>query len=396
MISQVINITGIQLSNIKAPDTEALPKLLPAENSLVEVSVLDKQGGSGSYKLLIEGNVFQSKLPISLNTGETLLAKVIGLNPFTLSLDNIFTAKMLTGSSIAQVLSKLGIAESEVSSSVIKAFLKEEKPLIKSKLKKIIDLLEKENIKLDGEQLKLFIQMVHMDEGRGPSTKKSFARMFEYSAETLAGEVFNSVKRLNSMGLSDEIISLVNRTLILEIPEEGSLSAMELKDKASAHLEEALSQFAGTAEAPPEGSLKMELLTLKETLLRYNMLKACYEKTGVYPGFIIVKSEGELELVEFRLERDPKEQGQKSHKIKLELNPSSLGKVTLSGFLSGQTFSAAFGAKDETSKLLEADKQDLLEALGRINLLPRLSFAEAPGASEAASNGNMRQINVRV
>lgn len=394
MISQVINITGIQLSSIKQSDAEVLPKLLPAENSLVEVSVLDKPQG-GSYKLLIEGNVFQSKLPISLNIGETLIAKVIGLNPFTLSLDNIFTAKMLSGSNIALVLSKLGLAESEVSLKVVKEFLKEEKPLIKSKLKKIIDLLEKENIKLDDEQLSLFIQMVHMDEGRGSFLKKSFARMFEYPVETLADEVFNSVKRLNAMGLGDEVISQINRALVIEIPEKGSISAMELKEKTSAHLEEVLSPLTQMETPSGKEGLKMELLILKETLLRYNMLRACYQRTGIYPGFIIIKSEGDLELAEFRLERDPKEQVQMCHKIKLEMNPRSLGKITMNGFLSGQNFSASFGAKEETVKELEEGKQDLLDALGRINLLPRLNFGEASGP-EAVSNGSIRQINVRV
>ncbi|HEX2866351.1 MAG TPA: flagellar hook-length control protein FliK [Ignavibacteriales bacterium] len=394
MIPQVINITGIQLSSIRPSDAEALPKLLPAENSLVEVSVLDKPQG-GSYKLLIEGNVFQSKLPISINIGETLIAKVIGLNPFTLSLDNIFTAKMLSGSNIALVLSKLGLSESEVSLKVVKAFLKEDKPLVKSKLKKIIDLLEKENIKLDDEQLSLFIQMLHMDEAGGSRLKKSFARMFEYPVSTLAGEVFNSVKRLNTMGLGDEAVSQINRALVMEIPEEGSPSAMELKEKISVRLEEVLKPFA-EVEAPSGGdSLKREIFILKEALLRYNMLRACHEKTGIYPGFIIVKSEGDLELVEFRLESDTKEQSQNFHRIKLEMNPRSLGKITMSGFLSGQNFSATFSAKDETAEELEDGKQDLLDALGRLNLLPRLSFGEVSGR-EAVSNTGMRQINVRV
>lgn len=391
MIGQVINITGIQPAVLRASDAELISKLLPAENSVVEVSVLDKS--NGNYKLLIEGSVFQSKLPVGVSIGETLIAKVIGLSPFTLSLDKIFSAKMLSEGSIAMVLSKLGIAETAVSSKVLKAFLKEEKPLVKSKLKKVIELLEKEDIKLDEQQLSLFIQMVFTDDSRGSFLKKSFAKLFQYPVETLAGEVLNSVKRLNAMGIPEEVISRINHALVLEMPGSESFSAIELKEKSSGRIEDLLGALS-EKETFSE-NVKHELSGLKEILIRFNMLRACYAKTGVYPGFIIIRSGEELEMAEYSFESEADEAGQKTYKIKLGMNPASLGKVNINGFLSGRSLSAAFGASEETSGKLEADKEDLLKSLGGINVLPRLSFGNTGRGHEAAA-GNLRQINVRV
>lgn len=391
MIGQVINITGLQLSSLMASEAELVPKLLPAENSVVEVSVLEKS--NGNYKLLIEGNVFQAKLPVSVNAGETLIAKVTGLNPFTLSLDRIFSAKMLNESSIALVLSKLGITETEISSKVLKAFLKEEKPVVKSKLKKIIELLEKEDIKLDEQQLSLFIQMILTGDSRGSFLNKSFAKLFQYPVETLAEDILSSVKRLNSMGLPDGVISRINRALVLEMPQSEKLSAIELKEKSSARIEDLLSE-SGEMEILSE-NIKQELAGLKETLVRFNMLRACYARTGVYPGFIIIKSGDELEMAGYRLEDDMNEAGQKSYKIKLEMNPALLGKVTINGFLSGRNLNAAFRASEEAAGKLDLNKEELLTSLGRLNVLPRLSFGNA-GRTVEVPDGIVRQVNVRV
>lgn len=388
MIGQVISVTGIQLSSLKAPDAEALPKLLPAENSLVEVSVLDKS--NGNYKLLIEGNVFQSKLPVSVNVGEALLAKVISVNPFTLSLDKIFQAKMLTAGNLAIILSKLGIAETEVSTKVLKAFLKEEKPLVKSKLKKVIEMLEHEDVKLQEEMLSLLIQVIHMDEGRGSFSKKSFAKVFQYPLETLSGEILASVKRLNKTGIPEEVLLGINKALVLD---GESFSALEVKEKSQGKALEILDELIGAGNLSEK--VKQEISGLREVLIRFNMLRACYMKTGVYPGFILIKRGDELEMAEYMLESEPDGKGQKSYRIKLDMNPGLLGKVAVKGFLSGQNISATFGASDEAVKDLEKEKGSLLMALGRLNLVPRLSFGNSPQAIEA-SGENVRQINVRI
>ncbi|HEX2960672.1 MAG TPA: hypothetical protein VHO43_02715, partial [Ignavibacteriales bacterium] len=269
MIGQVINVTGIQLNSLKATDAGATPKLLPAENSLVEVSVLDKS--NGNYKLLIEGSVFQSKLPVSLNTGEALLAKVISVNPFTLSLDKIFTAKMLTEGNLALVLSKLGIAETEASSKVLKAFLKEEKPLVKSKLKKVIEMLEHEDVKLSEEMLSLFIQMIHMDEGRGSFSNKSFVKVFQYPLETLSGEILDSVKRLNKMGIPEEVLLGINKALVLD---GESFSALEVKEKSQCKAGDMLDELNRAGNIGEKA--RQEISGLREILIRFNMLRACY------------------------------------------------------------------------------------------------------------------------
>ncbi|MGE5438699.1 MAG: flagellar hook-length control protein FliK, partial [Bacteroidota bacterium] len=278
----------------------------------------------------------------------------------------------------------------EVSSSVIKAFLKEEKPLVKSKLKKVIEMLEHEGTKLPEEMLSLLIEMFHIDEGRGSFSKKSFVKIFQYPLETLSAEILDSVKRLNKMGIAEEALFGINKALLLEAE---SFSALELKEKSQGRILDALDEFNKSGSFSDK--VKQEISGLKETLIRFNMLRACYIKTGIYPGFILIKRDDEIEMAEYRFDAESDGKGQKSYRIKLDMNPDLLGKVAIKGFLSGQNMSASFGASEEAVKDLEKEKESLLMALGRLNLVPRLSFGNHAQADEA-SGVNVRQINVRV
>jgi len=66
---------------------KVFPQLYPSKNSIVNVQVLDKIGPV--FKILVNGSLFQSKLPIELGINDEFLAKVISENPFILAL-NVF------------------------------------------------------------------------------------------------------------------------------------------------------------------------------------------------------------------------------------------------------------------------------------------------------------------
>ena len=82
---------------------------MPEENSLVLVKVLEKL--NGSYKLLVDGSVFQSSLPFVVGGEEEFLAKVISLQPFTLQADGLAALKHGMPGALSVLLQKLGLPE---------------------------------------------------------------------------------------------------------------------------------------------------------------------------------------------------------------------------------------------------------------------------------------------
>ena len=136
MINQITNTiftNAAALNMLQQNSSQNLPDL----NSLVLLQVLDKIGNN--YKILINGILFQSKLPLSLKVGEETIAKVISQNPFSLKLNDLLKAKYLTSENISLLLSLLGIEQNEKSISFVKELLSHKQSLRKSKIKKALE-----------------------------------------------------------------------------------------------------------------------------------------------------------------------------------------------------------------------------------------------------------------
>ncbi|MGE5399261.1 MAG: hypothetical protein ACM3S2_02595 [Ignavibacteriales bacterium] len=393
MVPQVINITGIQLDSLKAAGTEAAAKPLPANNSVVEITVLDKS--ENNYRLLIEGSVFQAKLPVNVNTGEALIARVINTNPFTLSLDNLVAAKNLGGNVVSYIISKLHLMDTETSNKVVKAFISGKKPLVKSKLNKVIDLLEKENIKLDDQQLNFFIQVLHTDERSNEFINRSVAVLCQHSIGSLTDEIYQIVRKINSLNGSEELKAKVNETLVLDITDAKNIDPISIKKKAAQS--EKYAGILGMEEHNSGNANDKDLEDLKQILIRYNLLRSCYNKTGIYPGFVILKNEQALDLFEFEFEKRDQSHEAHSHKLEFSMSPEMLGTVEVDGFMAGINLNAVVSAERSALNDLEENKQQLISGLGSRNLIPRIYFEELlQGQKRQAVQDGRQSINVRL
>lgn len=391
------NITGFQLDQLKPAEGTQIGKPLPASNSVVEINVLGKSD-SGNYRLLIAGNFFQSSLPINVLPGEILLARVIGTNPFTLSLGNLMTAKGITQGTIAMLLSKLNLGKSENAGKLLKILLSSKKPVVKSKLEKLINMLENENIKLNDQQLNFLMQVLGSTDTSYKYLNKSYAGLFQHEIEDVHNEIFECVKNLSNSNIPDGLRSLINKSLILNLTDEdGVVNAIGIKGKSnlSADLTSLLNEMANDSKVSEVVKSKTEIL--KDALIRNNLIRANYQKIGLYSEFIILYTDNKFELFKYQIHKKNDGQFSTSFGFELNMKPEQLGQITIDGYLSGNNLNVDFEASDEVLGFLESGKDSLVESLTKgVKINPNINFCLKTKGDNSAGSRDGLGINVTV
>lgn len=388
MIGQVTNIAGADLQILKPADAGSSVKALPVKNSIVAITVLDKSGSS--VKLLVEGSVFLAKLPVSLQTGESLLARVMNLQPFTLSLDSLLQLKNINEGAIAALLGKLQLPESAVSSKVLKAFLASGRPVPKSKLQKLIDLIENEGLQLDDRQMAFLVHVVSTGgEAAYQSLNESSIHIFTNSASSLQEKILSTVEDLHKSSLSGEDIESIESLLTYDISEGSFPGAKELKEAElnTARCIDLIEEMKKRVYS--SGSLSL-LTELQTGLTEYVIFKSYSASAGIIPGFMILKSEEGMELLSYRFDK-----AENTYRIDLNMQPDLLGAVSLSGFMNDSSLNATFNSGSKAAELMESEKESLTLRLKESpGIISRLSFNSA--SVNAQTPSEMRTVNVRV
>lgn len=394
MIPLVQNITSVQqIENLKLTEVTASGKPLPAKNSIVNINILGKS--EGNYRLLVDGRVFQASLPVIVNAGDTLLAKVINTNPFTLSLDQLI-AKTMNESVLSQLLMKLGIKNSAGAKRLLKVLAEIKKPVIKSKFEKLLDLFEKENLKLSDDQLGFYLQVLSSNEQQYENPDRSFAALFESSSSQLAGRIFNSVKNLQSRQLPAELKKSVEEAFIIDAGDTGAADGLMLKNKNSAqmHLVNQLQEALGDKKMPEQ--LKIEVFELLNSLALFMMYKANSSRIGRFPEFMIIRGEDGLELFEYEFNLSELQKNFRSS-FDLNMKPEQLGIVNINGFVSGNNLKADFTSANDTKNELEAAAAELENDLkNSLRLNPVLKFITPESGGSGKKGETLRGINVSV
>lgn len=389
-------MTGLkQLETLSPSEITVIGKSLPANNSFVGINVLGKSGDN--FRLLIEGNVFQAKLPFNLMQGEFFLAKVIGTDPFTLSLDNFFQQVNLTDGKLAFLLSKLQLSNSPSAIKLLKALINTKKPVIRSRFEKLLDQIEKENLKLDDQQLQFLLQVLDTTENSYDNLSQSFISLFQYSASELSKEIFGCVEDLFSSEIPAGLKNAIDSALILHIS-EGELPAPAILKEMTAlqsGLSAELSNFL--KDQNPAGLIKDRTIKLINSFTLYTLIRANSHKAGNYPEFIIIENEDELELFEFRFDqlRSSELSESANFSFKLEMAPEALGKVSVSGYLSGSSLKIEFTSSDILP--LEESKGELTENLIKdLKVNPVIGFNSAGSPVRPLRQEGFRSIDASV
>jgi len=319
MISKVSN-TVISSSNSVKLVGVGKPKAVPPMNSLVNVNVIEKlQNG---YKILVNGSLFQTKLPFKLHVGDSVLAKVINHTPFTVSMDSFMQTKNIDVNVISVMLSRLDIKETNLSKLVVKSVLGNKKILHKGKIKKLIEYIEEGDLKLDELQMGLLISMIwnHNDETIQESFQ-FFNNVFDISFEELCKTILITVESLYTQKGDPTIDDLLNIMVFNPANLRDKKSIISVRDKSKSFLD----FFENLDFAQLNYSSNLEIRRLKSLMLKYILQKSLFNKFNTYPEFVIIEEHDVLALTIITYDRLHNSSGEILYKTSLMLHKNGLG-----------------------------------------------------------------------
>lgn len=302
MISAVSNITSMTAGTININAGTAISNL-PAVNSTALLNILEKF--NNNYKVLINGKVFQTQLPVNAEKGDEILAKVLQQYPFTLALDKFDNLLNAESGALILLLDKLQLSKTALSEKILRYVIANKKSLTKSKLEKLINYVEKAGIDFDESQIVLLINLIWDNSNEGfKDVANSYHKIFDMSFEKLSSEIFESLLRLNRLNLPQEIYLKINEAMIFDYENEAhQFNLVSVGDKSDEFL-----SLARTIEAEIEKNILIEssiqeLEVIQSLMIKYILQKSIYNKYNIYPEFVVVKFRSRLELINYKFEK---------------------------------------------------------------------------------------------
>ncbi|MGE5411172.1 MAG: hypothetical protein ACM3MI_09460, partial [Clostridiales bacterium] len=304
----------------------------------------------------------------NLLAGESFLAKVISTDPFTLSLDNLLSLSNLSELKIAQLLSKMNIKASPLSDQLFKAFVSAKKVIVKSRFEKLLDIIEKNDLKLDDSQLQFLINVLDTNENSYENLSESFVSTFKHSSSSLSEEILNcTTDLLASHQMPEELKSKIKNALLISLNSSEEESASELpmvlrkRTKLQAELIQTLNEALHSGAL--NESVGKNVFRMIDLLTRYIFLKANNSKVGIHNDFFIAETEDGLQIFEYSVEKPSASFTNESYGFHLKMKPDLLGEIQIDGYFSGNNLFTTFISSDNAAESLKSLGGELVEKI---------------------------------
>lgn len=382
MFTQTINSILPSLNNISVQEI-TLPKSALKINSLVDISIIDKT--QSVYRILAGGKVFETKLPVPLNAGESFIAVVANNNPTIFRLNNLFS-NFPDNKVMAEILSRLNLPVNNQLKNILRTIIEHDRPIIKSKLKKLIDIINKSESELDNSSIDLFAQLIWSSESFDEFDPEDLQH-FVYSNENLSQRILNELIRQYETNPDSGFFSSLKNWLVIEpdiIVNEPALLINLIK-----HFESSLSEWLDEKH-DSDNSAAYSLLNSYYVQMQYRKM------AGNNSGLFIILNKKDLHCSSYELKYP--EHSKEVFFFNFQMNPSSLGKISIEGHYNQNNIRVAFTAESDTKELLEININDLYSKLKeRVKINP--SITTNVSGHKAASNyfrlSAQRGVNVR-
>lgn len=344
-----MNISGLKSLNVLS-NNETASVSLPAKNSVVNFSILEKTGGN--YKILINGKVFLAALPVNVKQGDSLLGIVLNNNPMVLNLVNILNLKSLNLQNLSMLLVKLGMKKTDNNAALLKAFIINKKPILKKQLDKLSEVVENLDFSFDENQLNYIVQLFANDDNYQQFDKQT-AEYFRFPINEIIKEIF---QRLQKGKLNGGKIEQINNLLTVNISgkEQGKELISELLN-----LDKLIISWVKENRQSPD----KEINKLNALLSRYLIQKSFLQKGGIYHGFAIADKENEQDLVEYKFEKSQRDESGVHYIINIGMSSKEFGDILIDGLLTKTNLNLNFGMEESKKKYFEEEKESFKEEI---------------------------------
>lgn len=336
-------------------------------HSIVRIEVLGRN--SNWYKILVNGKLYQSNLPVTVLPGDILLAKAINLNPIKLQLNDLHNAE-LDSDSLIYLLDKLNVEITDISLDIIKILLKIGKPVIKSGIENLIDLIEKKGKNAALSNLEFLIKLFS-DSVNYSKVNENNIQYFQIPIDQLVQLIFSSfIKLISESHTADEINDLAN-IVVLNLDEEGgkmpTCEVNELLNWTKKNL----------------GSKRNEISKLAAYIFSYLYQKMFFLKVGQSPEFFILKNNGKYQPVFYNLQSKKEDNGSRfltgSYDLKSELS----GPVHIDGIDSGNNININVSLNKQNQNYLVVQKKLKKDLVRKTSLNVNVNLSEKSYAGYA-------------
>ena len=248
----------------------------------VKIEVIEKY--SKGEKVLIDGRLYITELPIDLEIGDVVAGKVIKNNPLTVSLD---IKKENRVRQIDRLLKILNIKKNPISSEVLNLLLVMQKPLVKKYTEELISFMQTSGFHYSFDELKVLVYLIwNGNKTSLDKTLKRYTEIFNESFESVSEKVFKILTGLRIESINKELIDKIWNVFVLE--NTGQLSSF-LNNKTEKELE--ILTLLKRWDNNLIDLYRSEFKLLKSYLGKFILQKSYYALTDTYKEFVILKSD---------------------------------------------------------------------------------------------------------
>ncbi len=391
MISSLDNNKYISLDVLKLSSKGFLSNL-PQENSIVTLKVVEKF--DALYKVLIDGEVFQTKLPIDVNKGDLLVGKVITNNPLTIGLDNFGQLKFIDQQVLVDIIKKFGIKVTKTSLTVVEKLVVAKKTLVKSKVEDLISLIDND-IEMIDYQVGILIGLMWSASYQRKEDLYEVAKiMKEIPFDKLCNEIFISIIRLNGLNLPNSIYDEIKKVFFVNIVDESFPNLAANKNSSVISLILLLNSWAERyINLKTESD---ELNYLIEKLIKYHFQKKIYNSFNFFPDFYIIINNKELDLVVYSYEQLNGSLGNKYYKTDIICGYQNKYKGLIDGVFINTGFSGKMNIIDSVTKEKTSIFDSLInKIINKTNLSINLLLSQGYTSPEFKYQAKADLLNIK-
>ena len=354
---------------------------------LVNVETLEKAGKQ--YKILINGKLYQSNLPVQMKKGDEFAAKVSSVNPLILAITEFDPGDQAQLKALNLLL---GLDKSGFKNSLLEKVIAAKRVLSKKKMRKLTEIVEHYGNEIDELQLSLLIHLVWSENDADPQFfDDDFKKVFDISFKELCSKIFEQVKTLIDLKIPGPILQKINNIMIYDLDKPEAVDMIKDKSKGFIELVSFVDAIAGSADLP---YIEInELRKFRKLLLKYILQKSVYASAGLYPDFTIVNYHRPYSLVYFIFMANS---GMPDvTKLISELDLKNLGEVKLNSFFVNNEFKGKIET-DKNPEYLEGEIQLLNRIIKKdLNIESGLFFEKETSNDQSLLQRSFGNFNVK-
>ncbi len=350
--------------------------------SIVSIELIEQL--EKGVKVLINGKLFIAIIDEPIPLKEEILALVTNVKKLSLSLN--FENQLYKNKKklLEEIFIKLKIAPDNILFEILENIIKEKKPLIKTKIIQLFELIGQLNLESNSIQILLLIHLVWNNLANNNYAKDLITNLFQEPFEYVCEQVAETTKQILFTGIPQYIAKEITDKLIYNEDYNNTI-ALGNKTESIIKIIKTLSNYSETRN---EIKNKKEINSFIEYGSKYVLQKIVLQQYDYYPDLILVKHNNDIAEINVEIKKHSTPNGTPTYKIKLQYKKEPL---ELKGLLKDYLLIGNISANINNSKEINEQIKNTEE-----RLLRKIKIKTNITINNEVQNQNMQHLNYLV